>query len=166
MIDESGNTCCDTCGQVLKLGQYPFCPHEYGTHSAFRDEIPGGIVVENYGRHPIRFDSHSERRAYMKAHGLNEKENWAPFPGTDRDPMGIPNPAGYMDPYTMENARILIERQQLGGGPSKDWDPVEAGVLTGQFSGTMTERDAKAVAAGDTGRMSRLGRRIKNETKG
>src|SRR5438876_8155268 len=101
MIDDLGNVHCDTCGQILSVGQWPMCPHEYGSHSPFRDEIPGGIVVENYGPKPIRFDSHSERRAYMKAHGLSEKEHWAPFPGTDKDPMGIPNPAGYMDPYTL-----------------------------------------------------------------
>lgn len=165
MIDEFGNIRCDTCGALLEVGQFPFCPHGQGANNIERDEIPGGIVLENYGKHPIRFDSHSERRRYMANHDLHEKEKFSPFPGTDRDPMGIPNPKGYVDPVTLENGRILIDRQQ--GAKTKDWDPVEAGVLRGQFSGTLTERDAKAVAAGDTGRMSRLGRRVKDaQSKG
>src|SRR5262245_3070567 len=55
----------------------------------FRDEIPGGIELENYGAKPMTFYSHSERRAYMEKAGLREKEKFAPFPGTDKDPAGI-----------------------------------------------------------------------------
>lgn len=75
-----------------------------------RDEIPGGVVCHNYGREPIRFYSHSERRRYMAAHGLQERETFAPMPGTDIDPQGIPNPKGFMDPKTLENARVLVSR--------------------------------------------------------
>lgn len=67
-------------------------------------------MVENYGPHPIRFDSHTERRKYMAEHGLREKEQWAPMPGTDKDPQGIPNPKGFIDAKTMDNARVLLSR--------------------------------------------------------
>lgn len=90
-----------------------------------RDEIPGGIICENYGPHPIRFDSHSERRRYMAAHGLREKEKFSPAPGTDKDPQGIPNPAGYVDAYTLKNAAELICRN----GNKEPFDGVRSGVL-------------------------------------
>lgn len=89
-----------------------------------RDEIPGGMVCENYGPTPVTFYSHSERRKYMGAHGLREKETFCPMPGTDRDPQGIPNPKGYVDPKTLENAAVLLTRQR-----GVDWDGVAAGVL-------------------------------------
>lgn len=90
-----------------------------------RDEIPGGIICENYGPEPIRFDSHSERRTYMKAHGLREKEKFSPLPGTDKDPQGIPNPAGYVDAQTLKNAAELICRN----GQKPAFDGVASGVL-------------------------------------
>lgn len=115
---------CEHCGNPTRRTiQQPnrdlWCPacHEdrvregvQGSHAVFRDEIPGGITVENYGRHPITFPSHSARRAYMKAHGLREKEKFCPMPGTDRDPQGIPNPMGYLDPQTLKNAEALLMR--------------------------------------------------------
>lgn len=114
------------CGHVMEEGDWPFCPHDKtGSFKNFRDEIPGGVVVENYGPHPIRFDSHSERRAYMQAHGLHEKEKFCPRPGTDIDPAGIPNPKGYVDPQTFENAKALILRAQR----SQEFDPIASGVL-------------------------------------
>lgn len=151
-------TLCESCGVELEIGMWPFCPHlRAGSVMITRDEIPGGIVVENYGPHPIRFDSHTERRRYMKEHNLREKEKFSPMPGTDIDPQGIPNPKGYMDPQTLENARILISRQ---GEPKRPFDAIEDGVICDLFSGQLTERDAIAVAEGNPHRQSRLGRRI------
>lgn len=114
-------TICEKCGvRISGEGpespqKWPFCPHGV-LHSAMivTDEIPGGMVFENYGKDPVKFYSHSERRRYMKEHGLRELDKFCPMPGTDIDPQGIPNPKGYMDPQTLENARILIERAQLG----------------------------------------------------
>lgn len=137
---------------------WAFCPHPLTDHGAAieRDEIPGGLTVENYGPNPITFYSHSERRAYMKAHGLHEIEKFCPMPGTDIDPQGIPNPKGYMDKQTMENGAILMTR---GGRAEKEWDPIEAGVLVNEFNGDLTNRDAKAFANGDVRRQARIGRR-------
>lgn len=133
---------CEKCGQELQVGEWPFCPHGMkGGYSNHRDDIPGGLTVENYGPHPITFYSHTERRRYMKEHGLTEKEKFCPMPGTDKDPQGIPNPAGYVDPQTLENARILIGRNGL---KSKPFDGVEAGVLKGLEAGVMTQEEAES----------------------
>lgn len=116
---------CSKCGVGIGISDWPFCPHgATKTVMIERDEIPGGLTVENYGRDPITFYSHTERRKYMKAHGLTEKERFSPFPGTDKDPQGIPNPAGYVDPKTRENARVLLTRQRGETG-----DGVQAGTF-------------------------------------
>lgn len=125
MITDSGITVCDTCGQELGVGEYPFCPHGLSGTAAFRDDIPGGLTVENYGPHPITFYSHTERRAHMKAHGLQEKETFCPMPGTDIDPAGIPNPAGFVDPQTLANGIALITRAQK----IQEFDGIKSGVL-------------------------------------
>lgn len=154
------STICEKCGQELQIGDYPFCPH--GSTKSFinRDEIPGGVWLENYGPEPIKVYSHSERRRIMAERGLYEKEKFCPMPGTDKDPQGIPNPRGYMDPYTLENGRILIERQQLSGHKTEEFDG--STVLTDVQVGHITEADAVAVShpQGDRRRQSRFHRRM------
>lgn len=151
------DTVCEKCHMVLREGMWPFCPHPLmeGRVNIERDEIPGGITLENYGAQPITFYSHSERRAHMKAHGLEEKETFCPFPGTDKDPAGIPNPEGYVDDYTMRN-RIALVLRANGAAPTDD--SVE-GVIGDTFSGTLTNKDAAAVQQG-TKRARRVGRRL------
>jgi hypothetical protein len=159
---------CEKCGAILEVGMFPFCSrrfpgtHEYGTSFRQRDEIPGGITLDNYGAEPVTFYSHSERRKWMADHGLHEKEKCTPFPGTDKDPMGIPRPEGYIDLQTMKNREILALR---AAGCKTDEDTVD-GVLVNPFSGTITERDAIAVANGDPHRSARLGRRAHGDRSG
>lgn len=156
-----GGTECATCHRIILIGMWPFCPHpKTGGFGIERDEIPGGVTLENYGPTPVTFYSHSERRRYMAAQGLREKETFCPAPGTDVDPQGIPNPKGYKDAQTLENGKVLMLRQQ--GAPEKEWDPVEAGVMTDLQTGVITERDAIAIAQGDAARMSRFHRRTAN----
>jgi hypothetical protein len=152
-------TFCGKCGVHITEGMWPFCPHPFRTgHVQIeRDEIPGGMTCENYGPQPVTFYSHSERRAYMQAHGLIEKEKFCPMPGTDIDPQGIPNPKGYVDAQTLENGRVLLLRQQ--GPQAEEWDARKAGVLVGEFNIVATERDAKAFESGDVRRQARIGRR-------
>lgn len=161
MISESGIVSCDRCGQPLNVGDYPFCPHTAAVSTAvFRDGIPGGVVVENYGPTPMRFDSHTDRRNYLAANGLQEKEKFCPMPGTDIDPAGIPNPKGFVDPQTLANGAALITRQQY----APEFDGVRDGVLQGFFNGRMTEADAVKVGNGNVRRSARLGRRIRHAT--
>jgi hypothetical protein len=122
---------CEKCRKPILDGDWPFCPHpKAGSSMIQQDEIPGGVIVENYGPHPIRFDSHSERRAYMKAHGLQEKEKFCPSPGTDIDPQGIPNPAGYVDDMTMRNRAELF----LRGNNRHVQESPDPTVTTGEMS--------------------------------
>lgn len=161
MITPNGEVACDHCGQILEVGMYPFCPHGVGTNARIHDDIPGGLVLENYGPHPVTVYSHTERRALMAQQGLEQKERFSPMPGTDIDPAGVQNPKGYVDAQTLANGAALICRQQTHG-KERDFDGVRDGVIRGQFSGVMTERDAAAVGSGDTRRSARLGRRIAN----
>jgi hypothetical protein len=129
---------CSKCGHVMESGDYPFCPHgKTRTLYINRDEIPGGITLENYGPQPVTFYSHSERRRYMEAHGIREKEKFSPARGTDKDPAGIPNPKGYMDPQTLENARILLTRVKGAKDPN-----ATTGVLVNLQTQIVADRDA------------------------
>lgn len=99
-----------------------------------RDEIPGGMLLENYGPEPVKVYSHSERRAllntiqYDKTTGqpyvLTEKDNFAPMPGTDRDAQGIPNPAGYRD---LSAAAILARNGRTSLDPDETLDSLAGG---------------------------------------
>jgi len=157
-------TVCEICHRIILKGMWPFCPHPgAGSPMIIGDEIPGGIVVENYGPHPIRFDSYSAMARYREAHGLQLLDKFCPAPGTDKDPQGIPNPAGYMDKQTLENARVLVSRQ--AEPKAREWEGVEAGVLRDIQVGTLTQRDAEAIASGDARRQSRFARRTDNGSR-
>jgi hypothetical protein len=131
-INEEGRTVCGKCGKVLESGEWPFCPHGHTRSrerqeelerslkksSYIQDQIPGGMVLHNYGPEPVTVHSHSEARALAASRGLEYVERFTPAPGTDIDPAGIPNPAGYMDPYTLEAGKALI----LRGQKAKDSD--------------------------------------------
>jgi hypothetical protein len=99
-------TSCPDCGLLTRSTKEQVDSH----HFIAVDEIPGGMVLENYGKHPIKVYSHTERKQAMARAGLELREKFSPMPGTDLDPAGIPNPKGYMDPYTLDNARILLSR--------------------------------------------------------
>lgn len=148
---EENTTLCEKCNHYIQMGEHPFCPHEPTHAMIIRDEIPGGMWLENYGPKPIKVYSHTERRLVMNKQGLIEKDVFCPFPGTDKDPQGIPNPAGYVDKQTLENGRILLTRGRK--------DPEPADVPVRQFNITGTNRDAIAVQAGEPRRSARIGRR-------
>ena len=71
---------CATCGAAVTR-EYRSVAH------VVRDSIPGGMVIENLRATPIRFDSHSERRRYMKEHGFTEHVEHVGVPGTDKSPQ-------------------------------------------------------------------------------
>ncbi len=77
---------CEACGKTLDVGEWPYCPHGFGVSRITRDEIPGGMVLENLGPEPVKVYSHSERRAIMKARGLREQVRHMPVPGSDKSP--------------------------------------------------------------------------------
>jgi hypothetical protein len=68
---------CDVCHRTLRIGAWPFCPHEASHVSLIRDEIPGGQWFENGFDTPQKFYSHSEHRAALAAHGYEIRAKWA-----------------------------------------------------------------------------------------
>ena len=113
---------CDRCGHEIQIGEYPFCPHGFGAGTSIRDEIPGGIVLENYGPDPIKVYSHSERRRIMKDRGLEEFVRHTPVPGTDKSPHTIDFGA-MIDPQTMRNAEELVKRSSRVADDGIDFSP-------------------------------------------
>lgn len=101
---------CPSCRRWTDIGDWPWCPHGKPTvYEYFPDEIPGGMVIENLGRHPVTVYSHSERRALMKARGLEEYIRHAPLPGSDKS--AHTTRWSTVDAKTLENAAILVSRQ-------------------------------------------------------
>lgn len=141
------------------VGLCPFEPRHMAV-SIIADEIPMGVTYENGFKTPQTFYSKSAYERALKENGLTRTERFCPTPGTDTDPAGIPNPQGYMDPTTLENARILLSR---ASGATEEQIEAEGKVIRGRFN-IVGEKDAMAVATGtDTKRMSRIGRRLKDD---
>lgn len=93
MIPEGANPpTCDRCFQPILdpdghgLFRCPFEPRPHQTTRYFQDQVPGGLVVENFAPYPMTFDSHSAKRAYMKAHGIREHVEHVGVPGSDKSP--------------------------------------------------------------------------------
>lgn len=96
-------TTCDRCGAVLAIGDYPFCPHGQGATGIEDVTWPGGRVFENLGHEPVRCDSPADLQRELDKRGLepfvrhvggSHTRSWAT-----------------VDPYTLEQGRILAERQ-------------------------------------------------------
>ena len=103
---------CDRCGHVFAIGDFPFCEgrvedHRRGTPTIIGDACD--VWQENGTPVPIHFQSKSDRRVWLKANGLEERVRHVPLPGTDKSPYTT-NWSSRVDPYTTENARILMER--------------------------------------------------------
>lgn len=99
-------TTCERCGELIAIGDYPFCPHGRYHGNAESDGIPGGEVLENVGPEPVTFYSRSEKRRYLKEHGLVEFVRHVPVPGSDSSP--------HTTSWTgvdLEAGRVLAERQ-------------------------------------------------------
>ena len=99
---------CPDCGAELVVGSWPFCKdgHEPARIGAQSDDIPGGETIENVADQPVTFYSRSEKRRYLKEHGLIEFVRHVPVPGTDRSP--------YTTSWTavdLDAGKALAERQ-------------------------------------------------------
>ena len=95
---------CTSCHLAMHPGDWPWCPHGRPSYTNVTDEIPGGLWVENLGPQPVQVFSHSERLRIAKSRGLEEVIRHIP---------GSPHTRSWatMDPYTLEQARVLAERQ-------------------------------------------------------
>ena len=100
-------------------------------HRSAEDNIPGGLWLENYGPHPLKVYSHTERKRLLKylpdgtmrrdrvtgqEYRLVEQVRHVGVPGSDRSPQT--SNWSTMDAVTLENARQLVSR--VTGAPSAD----------------------------------------------
>ena len=75
---------CEHCGRKMAIGDFPFCPHGRSHLHVIGDDIPGGMVLENLGPHPVRVYSHSERKMLMEKAGLSERIRHVGERGSDK----------------------------------------------------------------------------------
>ncbi len=99
-------TTCPSCGISYGVGASPWCrdQHAGGVNGIEDVTWPGGITFENLGHDPVTLYSPAELKREMAARGLEPMIR-------HRD--GDPHTKSWatMDPYTMEAARVLAERQ-------------------------------------------------------
>ena len=84
-------TICPKCGKELQIGEWPLCggrnnhgfPIGLGL-SIIRDEIPGGMTIENMTRTPETFYSKSEWRRRCKELGIENRVRHVPEQGSDK----------------------------------------------------------------------------------
>lgn len=152
---------CERCFKTTTDGEHGvgLCPYEPRSRGAAIqvDDIPGGIVIENGFKTPQTFYSKSAMDRAFAENGLTRKERWAPTPGSDIDPAGVQNSARYIDPYTMENARILLSREVPRSPDFVDLNPP---IVRAQFIAVDGGKDAQKMMDGDQRRAARVGRRL------
>ena len=75
---------CEKCQQDITVGEWPFCPHGFPLHGlrAIGDEIDEWN--ENVAHTPVHFTSRSEKRRYLKEHGLQEFVRHVGTQGSDK----------------------------------------------------------------------------------
>ena len=104
---------CTICGKPIDIGDYPCVttprPHQRGINGAIGDECD--IVQENGFRHPTRFTSKRELTRALAANGHEIMVRHKTIPGTDKSPYTTDWSKGSIDAQTLENARVLAERQ-------------------------------------------------------
>jgi hypothetical protein len=83
-------TVCEKCGKILKIGEWPLCGgrnnHGFPIQglTLLDDSIPGGETIENLAPTPITFYSKSDKRRYLKEHGIREKVRHVGEQGSDK----------------------------------------------------------------------------------
>ena len=100
---------CETCGWVLRVGDWPFCgrgrDHAPAVANIITDDIPGGQVIENLGHDPLTFYSKQAIVAEADKRGLRLRDQWA-----GPHDQYLTNWAASIDAQTLENARALVSR--------------------------------------------------------
>lgn len=114
---------CPSCGGMIEIGGWPWCPHASGMYNAQPDDIPGGETLENLGHNEITFYSRSEKRRWLKAHGIEEMVRHVPIPGTDKSPHTVS-----WTSVDLEGAKALAERQAHTRATSREMEPSAATV--------------------------------------
>ena len=109
-------TTCERCGQAMRVGEWPFCPHGVGHNSVLSDECD--FMVENGFPEPRRFTSKADHRRALAEQGFELGVRHVPLQGSDRSPYTT-DWSKCTDPQTLANAAILVARN----GTAKGRDP-------------------------------------------
>lgn len=117
---------CERCGVELHLGDFPFCrrgpqDHARGVSVIIGDEMDHLQV--NGTKTPIRFTSRQERKRWLNANDLVERDHHVPQPGKDSSPFTT-DWSRSTDPQTAENVRILLERAFRDAKPEPVDEPL------------------------------------------
>ena len=91
---------CRHCGAVTEYYWQTATPHGIQTDEAFI----GGQVIENLGHDPVTIYSRQHLQREMEKRGLEQRIKWVP------GDKHLQNWGAYIDPYTMANAKELLER--------------------------------------------------------
>lgn len=96
---------CDSCGNEITLGAWPFCPHGRGANTVVPDDVPGGFLAVNGFDEPRRFYSHSAHEKALAAEGCEIRAKYA-------GPLDkiMTNWAAGIDPQTLANVTDLLSR--------------------------------------------------------
>lgn len=82
-------TPCPKCGHEIEIGEFPFCPHGFGSMTIVGDDIPGGVEIKhglcNEDGTPRRYYSKSEIAAEAKRRGYRNQVEHVTAPGTDKN---------------------------------------------------------------------------------
>lgn len=102
---------CKTCGQVVEIGEWPFCPHGKPgeSHSIQTDEsFIGGVTLENMDHEPVTVYSRAEFQYEMQRRNLDQRIHHVP------GDKYLTDWSKGTDPQTLENARYLVTHR-MGG---------------------------------------------------
>lgn len=67
---------CEKCGELIGIGNFPFCPHgPVGKGGVIDDTLPGGArYIHNAGPKPVWVSTKSEYKQLLASRGLVQTE--------------------------------------------------------------------------------------------
>lgn len=97
---------CEHCGRTVVIGEWPFCPHGTPSGNAIEtnEQFIGGLTLENLGPDPVTVYSRTEFKQAMLTANVEQRIKWVP------GDKHLQNWGTYIDPQTLDNARVLLTR--------------------------------------------------------
>ena len=130
---------CPKCGQELRVGDFPFCPHGYGVMRVNGDECD--YIDHNLGREPIRIRSWSQRRALMAAAGLQDFAYDVPVPDGVAPNAQRPSRWGAYRQCDPDHLAWLASKLSTGKATKVEDDAaVQVSITTGTFGASALEK--------------------------
>lgn len=93
---------CETCGAVLHIGDFPFCPHGLVRDVAVKSDTLDRCF-ENLGHDPVYCRTQADLQREMDARGLEPRDTWVP------GDKYLTNTNAYIDAQTLANVAALLQ---------------------------------------------------------